>query len=447
MQLKGIITLLLFVLSVNSVWSQTKIIGSVKTVEGQPLSGASIVLNQVKGTVSDESGQYQIDVDKESQSVVIQFRMLGYATIDTVITDLKDFAVVDVMMDAVVFDQPTIVIQADRFDAFDQESWRILDIEMYKGKLLVLYLKAGDRILEMFTPEGISMQRSIVTESCNSIFVSCMGGLHLVGEERCVEYAVMGNRLSPQKEYARLMYDKSMAPCMQKKSDHIVLRYWSEHNKKAKFVKYQDQELTVLHEIYDELSATTAQSYYREIIGKYNFFTNNPKEGAIDEGIPRENIIVDGSWSGDLLELAINNDLHFMIAYYLGVEARPLDIEEIVWKDRLYIFDVVNEKVLRLGEEEKSTKEYNVPNWDWDKKFELIIDNVVDQLYLFKNKRELYAVDFKDGICQLSMVDQLQLADRKAFGGALHDGWFYYYTLDIIEGMKSQVHRVKLTVE
>ena len=421
--------------------------GTVGATDGTPLVGASVAISESYGAVTDLIGEYDLILDATADSVQVQYRMLGYALLDTVLVYSDKDINLDVVLTPISYEQPTIEITADGFNAFQNEQWRILDIDVHEGRLLILYLKGMSRYIELFSENGLSIQKSELKTPYREIFNSCMGGLHLVGEDRCVEVSMEADGLRPVKEYGRLMFDKSLTPCMYKNDEYTILKYWFNHNKKARYFKYQNEELTVLKEIFDELSASTAQSYYRDIISSYYYYTNNPQEGAIDLGIPRENIIVDGSWSGDLLELAINNDLHNQIAYFLNVEARPLKLKELSIDDTLYIFDVVNESVLMYHDSLDSIKTYSAPDYIWSKSFELMIDAFDNTPYLLQDKQVLYELSFVNWDCRAVAVNSERQADEKMFGAQIYNNVLYYYTTDRVDAMKSSVYKVAIEIQ
>jgi len=70
-----------FALLINNNFGQSQIQGTVKDLKGKPLPYVNIFIeNTYKGTTSNEDGQYELNISKTGNYVIV-FQFLGYKTL------------------------------------------------------------------------------------------------------------------------------------------------------------------------------------------------------------------------------------------------------------------------------------------------------------------------------------------------------------------------------
>ena len=128
-------------------FGQSQIQGTVKDLKGKPLPYVNIFIeNTYKGTTSNEDGQYELNISKPSNYVIV-FQFLGYKTLTK---ELKIESLphrLDVVMEEEIIDLKEVVI-----DSQENPANRIIRAAIAKRKF---YLEKLDAFTADFYSKGV----------------------------------------------------------------------------------------------------------------------------------------------------------------------------------------------------------------------------------------------------------------------------------------------------
>jgi len=204
-------------------------------------------------------------------------------------------------------------------------------------------------------------------------------------------------------------YEKTIDHFIFTNSDFSIAEEWALHNKKLtmSIIDNKTFERSPFYQSFDEESFTRSNSVYREIIGLYFKFAQDKELNLLGPGMVGENIITDGTWSGDLFELVIADTIQEVYNYYKSIHSRNIDVSTEIKDGKLYILDDLKRSIsiYDLNSETISQNPIKIKipsqivSGDFqatNQKDELVIRSDDNYFYFDINTHEFYEVTFDD---------------------------------------------------
>ncbi|RLD51675.1 MAG: hypothetical protein DRJ05_18185, partial [Bacteroidetes bacterium] len=193
-------------------------------------------------------------------------------------------------------------------------------------------------------------------------------------------------------------FKKLIKPCVFQSKNHIVIEQSSNYEDTFVFNKYHNQQKSFLaikkndtistpvYSVFDKNAYQLSQSYFNQIISKYNQITP-----------PEANIIQNGSWDGDMLRLADSLIIFELVSWYLKVESQPVICSSFSYGNLFLIFDVTNDVLVKFNDK--------LQIQDTLLLFTKESPNQFNEFWQDKNNEDIYAVKQKLGIYYLRKIN------------------------------------------
>jgi len=432
----------------NITFAQNILIeGRITDQASVPLIGATIQIDDGVGTVSDTEGNFKIENLALQEKYRLVIRMIGFATIDTtIIHPLENKIDLNIKMNAVNYETPLIEITGSGFNAFKYSKWKIVDFQFYEDQLLILHISRRKYRIGLYSLSGLKIDEVKLKEKYSQLFKSCKNGFHLIGDINCVELQIVDSKITKTKPYKKTVFEKLLKPCILKVDDELVFQEFSKHNKKVKYYKFAAPSKPILiKEIFDQQGAKYSQEVYNEVIREYYGELVNPEtEGGINEGVQADNVIANGEWAGDLKDLIINNKMHFLVSNYQNLETAEIPILEFKYDNHLFLLDFHHKKISKVNIRNLKSEEFEILNFNWNKKSKILKDKKSNQVYLLVKKKELFALEFNANSCVLIPHSKIKLEGSYAEGIKIYDNQLFYHSSVDANNRKSKLYKVKL---
>ena len=124
----SVVFLLLFINTTVLLSQNITLAGEIYSKSNYPLVGATISIDENRGTTTNEEGQFKLSIPSEKQEVNLQIRMLGFEPLDTIVKVQKNIYL-QIKLQEKVYEQVEIVVQESKNSALDVQPWTILDIK------------------------------------------------------------------------------------------------------------------------------------------------------------------------------------------------------------------------------------------------------------------------------------------------------------------------------
>lgn len=402
--------LLLSLIFITSAYTQDNFI-----LNGQVIGEDSLVLQDVlvysdsgASSITNEKGVFTLTLS-EMDSVSLHFKYLGYEDKDTLMMlDGLSESFINISLTRSNFDLPEITISEKQVNLFDKKDWVILSFEIYESNFFLLALEDNKTYLYRATLNGIFTAKTEVDKASESLHLSALGGLHLIGKKKCQQIEFREGNLEFVNAYPRSKFDKLLSPALAKIGDTVIFEQYGVHNKSIQYFYYKNQEEVLLYNVYDEAATKGGHQYYKEIIQLYHRTVNTQDPNDIDYGMIRTNIISEGIWNGELVDLAISYGLMVKIMYYEHIVCSEINSSAFMIDDRIYIFDRTELELAVFNENLQLEKAITLDNKLWEKhKNNLLQDRVTQEVYLVSKKRKLSQFSLNKNLVHLDYVVQL----------------------------------------
>jgi hypothetical protein len=419
--------------------------GEIYSKSNYPLVGATISIDENRGTTTNEKGQFKLSVPSEKQEVNLQIRMLGFEPLDTIIKVQKNIYL-QIKLQEKVYEQVEIVVQESKNSALDVQPWTILDIKSLGEHLYLLWYESGNRYIGKVNQTGVILEQYELEERFNQLFISCSGRLYALNDEKALEVALMEDQMYLLKTYELDQFETFVQPCLINNSDGHLFREYTQHNKRVIYYQYDEKkEKKVVHQVYDEDAQKVARAYYNDVISMYYYFTENPEENAIDEGAVRDNAIVEGTWDGDLQDLIINNAIHEAASYYMNVEAKPIDVKEFFQNGYFFIVDPVNQQLWSYSSSAPTKfKAIKLEGMNWEEAYNIFYNPQTSKVY-FELDEQLFEFSKKNrSTYTLDYVQDLTTKGHFPRGFQIIQNNLFYYAQMHPNRPTTKLHKVRL---
>lgn len=441
--MKQVLLILLLGISLNGFSQKINIHGTILSENQIPIVGATIQINERQGTATDEFGDFDLIIEQSKVEQLFKIRMLGYEDLDTLIEINRTLVYFEVVLKREASPLTPIEITTDNINLFSDIKWNILDFCFLEDKYFVLSYIKNKRKLFVFSESGNIICQKVIESKSNNLLLSCENRIHLFGPSDYAEIFMVQDSiiLVP---YEKSLFDNLINKCAVVNNGEYIFKELSDHNKRANYFNYPEAgKPKLIKEIVDVKANKVSNSYYRQIISLYNRTVENPGENDIAYGMMQTNIIAENEWSGDVKDLIISNGLHMLVAYYLNVECREINLFEFSINDMLLIFDLNNRVLYQIDLEKDKVYEINLDEIENSKKCQIIKDQANDNLYLINKNKEIYKLAINEQSVAKTPLLQLR-SDDIIFSKFQIINHVLFYTTRKVEKPLARMNKIDL---
>jgi hypothetical protein len=351
-----IFALLLFsLLSINTIAQQSVfVMGNVDNLQNVNIK----IQESSFGTVTNEKGEYGLQIFLSDQTTSIQYSRIGYQ--DTIIyvhpkRIKSDTIVINISLKEIDYSLEEVIITSQS-EFFKLTNTTISDLEFLNTDIILLTTKNHKSELLIINEGGEILLRHVLKEIYHEIHKDCFGQFELIGKDSCLQfhYEQADTLLHVIDKFSTIEFYEKLEHCLLEINNCYVFssKIFQEnsffadkfHRKKVDyfFININDSivKRTLLHSFFDKDAFQNAQSIFNEIVSTY--YRTTPDI---------ENIIVAGAWDGNLLKLINdNNELFNLISWYQKIESKPIKIEAFKVKDNILLINQTDEKILKYDQ-------------------------------------------------------------------------------------------------
>lgn len=389
--MKYILTLIFLISSISCTFSQQmQIFGNITDLQGIPLAGATINYKVNQGTIADKNGNFYFETEAET-SLKLTIRFIGYETLDTLLNIENDKQLfLNFKLKQQLTELPNIEITAAYQNIFEDYKHHIVDFTILNDIIYLIIQKESNTYLSRANLKGVIIEENKLDGGYKSFHNSCLGGIILVGNNYCAELHVLNGKILITNEFSIEYFDKYITPCKLQKNETLIFKGISRHNKKIDYFRFfEDQNPHIIYTIHDKDGEKVSQSYFRDLLAIYYSHAETVNINDIDYGFERDNIIADGSWSGDIQDLIITNLTHEYALQYQALGMTEVKSDLFVVDNEIFILDELNESIVRVNEDLKTASK--VDDFVQNRNINIISDYENETYFQIDNT--LYAIN------------------------------------------------------
>jgi hypothetical protein len=309
----------------------------VKSSDNTFISSAHLTLDNKEHYISNQNGE--IRLLSSNKNLAIQISHIGYATLDTVLntTDIQSFTLI-LRESSYTIDPVTI---SDQQRLFEKNKWAITDITYHDYGFVVSASEKSKKYIYLFDKDGIQILKESTKFKHQTIEQGLKSGhFHLMNNKEGQEIMVSTDTIIFLSKSPIEKYEKTLLHYKYTNNNYTIAEEWSQHNKKfiLSVIDNKSYKRTPFYQSFDQESFIRSQSVYREIIRLYyrDCHKLNPlwKPGDISD-----NIIADGTWSGDLYDLIVSDTIQEVYNYYKSIYVKEISVSTAVKRNSLFVLD------------------------------------------------------------------------------------------------------------
>ena len=337
--MKSILISILFIFLQTVLVSQKSqnILIEIRSIEDVVIPSAHLILDAADHYISNKKGQIQIH--STSNLLEVQISHIGYIELDTTI-NIKQNQVHTIFLksSSYIIDPVTI---SDKQRLFEKNNWSITDITYHEYGFVVSATENSKKHIYLFDKNGVQILKTRTKFKHNSIIHGLkIGHFHLMNNIAGQEIMVSTDTIIFLNIEPIETYEKTLDHFKFTNSNYTIAEEWAAHNKRFTLSIIDNRTFTKepFYISFDEENYKRSQSVYREIIGLYfkDSYKANPlaKPGDISD-----NIVQDGTWSGDLVDLLVTDTIQEVYNYYKSLYCQEVAVSTKVTNDQLFILD------------------------------------------------------------------------------------------------------------
>lgn len=401
-----------------SGWSAAQTIkGLVVDADEKPVEFAEI-FDTISGTktISNQSGFFELEI---SGSCALEISHPLY------VTEFFKLSDSDITNEVKVYSLNEriqlvegVTITSERMETVvDQRNINVVDYLPFDNALLVLKSHKGKRLLSIEGQDTTYRTLEIGKLKPKEIFLDCFENIHLLSHDSSYQIT-LDTTVSIVARSSIKEFDYLVKPCVADYDHSRVFGNFSDHNKKYTLTSINDETKAKEHflHIYDKIGKSVARTCYYEIIGRY--FAVTPEH---------ENIIKDGAWSGDVMELpSLDHHLDRMIAWYVNVRATELNVQSFQHNNLLFNVDQYSDSI----------RVYNELNQlIYSEKHDFFKSKRVHDVLLDRTTGALYEQFIENGVYSVRQISMDERAIPKSLkldevpfckNIQIHNDWVYF---------------------
>lgn len=251
--------------------------------DGLPLANLSV--NGQPAATSDTSGQYRLRLDQLPAEITCTY--IGYKAKSVYLTresfqarQDQSFAL-HFRMQPDVHDLSVVTVSAPRIRVLhDDAAEYVIDFEFVDERMVLLIKSGKDYLVRLTDGADQPLQELAIDFVPDRLHKSCLGGIHVVGEQTCRELLFRGETVDSSIAYPKRIFRQLIEPCVAFTGGAYVLKRHYGFNQQVRYVRFDSLQgrPVLLAEISDMRTATLAEGMIGNIIASLK---NAPNASAI----------------------------------------------------------------------------------------------------------------------------------------------------------------------
>ena len=343
----------LMFLGVNSATGQNiSINGSITDTNGASIMAANIYFSNEYGGYSDEIGAFNFQIPsillKNGKSFQIIATFIGFEndTITLLYEGQKKFKL-DFSLNHISYLLESIVISDAPIVSYKNNAQFVLDFEFFKDGLAILS-KEDNRYLISFQNEaGKIITSKTLPIQAQELKLSCLGDLHAVGELEGCQLHFVFEKWQIVDQYSKEAFNQNILPCKLKTEiGEYVFEHFRNFNQSIYYELYTSNgELLWNHHVYNEAQSKATYDHFRSVLRAYYSAVLNPDEFNVNAGFTVDNVLEEGTWGGDLLDLVVDNNTQEAVSYFKNIVIQPIYAPLFIHRGEVVILDHLNNEL------------------------------------------------------------------------------------------------------
>jgi hypothetical protein len=418
--------LLLFLMNGALIIAQSgSIIGRVVDDSGIDVSSV-LVISGDSHAVTDEQGVFNLSyLNSVNDSIQISFSSIGYEDLDTLVSVRNALTITLKQKDYVL---PEVELVSKK-NLFAKDDWVILDYIVREDGFTVLASEVNTKFLYVYDDKGEFITKQKTDRQYTRFHRSCLGKLHLIGTKYCNEIDYKNDNFILSKPYSVDQFEGFLEPCIYKFGNYPLNKVLTDNNKKVNYFTYRDKKQVGVFEVKDDYAIEAAKEKYYDILSKYKrtVQTNQFDSTAINKGFAPDDILQDGSWSGNLFDLIISNKLMEDISYFIYVEQQPIPVAEIFLEEDYYVLNLKEKVATEIRQAPlESGKSMSLSGQAWDNYLDVLNDLDTGTAYILDKEKALHRISVNKESLQTQKVVGYQENGFFIKNRKLDNGTCYY---------------------
>jgi hypothetical protein len=427
---KSFLFLCFLFIHASTIYAQQKLRGKIVSNTRESVQRAVIRnINSGSIAVSDAQGYFEIMVTSTDTLKIT------HVNFEQKIHVVNNESKVQIELIARNRELNEVAVTSERFKSvLDRENENILDFVFHQGKLVTLVKEQKKYKIKLFHEQQERVY-DLPFEKPEGFYQDFYENLYVVAKDSA--YLVsLGMFLGVIAAYDLDKLDREVKPIAFDSKYTLITEQLTVMNKRYELVKIVKPEFNkeIIYESIDDIGAEGAAGQYQKIICSYYSCTS-----------PTENVIENNAWDGNLLSLAVTNDLLEEISWFLTTDAKEVNIQSKTYHNSLVVFDFNELQVLQVnvfGEKAYDVRLTGIPEKEREK---LLV--LKDQ-----TKNEFYVYNPNEAVVQIGKINlesgetnQVLRLSEVTFPEKLvvEDGWLY-----VLESNKNgfkKLYRLKLS--
>lgn len=312
-----------------------------------------------------------------------------------------------------------VVVSSEKYQLLYEENNEFV-IDYYptpKNNILILSKIGKSRFLKLLDENSSPQQEILLSINPTELFLDAMGNFHVVTKDSAYQLH-LSDTLTLLKGISSEVFQKNISNLLAVDKNAFYQNY-SEHNQLFTIESISKQNgKKEIYRTFDKVGYGGARYSSNKMIRYY-----------LDSVPEWRNVILLGTWSGDLFELIDPLDKKLLEMYgWYKITALPLKVSAFGMLDNLVILDNVKNNILQLDYETFEIVHTSVPQFELSRHY--YFDYFYDALYTYAIKKgitEVFKIDIGTGetISIAQLTDVLLPRNIK-----VSNKWVYFTVLD-----------------
>lgn len=313
--------------------------------------------------VSDENGLVRLLYSDMADNLSLSTSHVSFESLDTIIDSRLEFH--QILLERRLLQTDTISIATNR-SFVGRTDILIKGVKVIDNSVHLLYSKSNMDFLSHYNGEGLLLY-SMKFDYRTTWIDKRLGSdrLYVKQGNNILEIVAQVDQYHVVARHSSKTYDDQRDIVIVDKNS-MYRQVFTDLNQSFRLVRI-DRETFEPKDVYSFTNSeglTTAQYYERKIISEYRRSISTNDSSRVDYGFAIDNKLEDPNWDGDLLDLAISNDLVRMIGYQKHINIKLPLVRYAVAGNRVYfthpynhelvVVDLIGNESSRIALDQKS---------------------------------------------------------------------------------------------
>lgn len=322
----------------------------------------------------------------------IVVKKYNLASLDYVIESLQDTIKITFNLLPKIQEINQIVLSYERQKKIaGEENENIIDYYFYPESNAYLIIKSSKGEYYLEKKIGAFSVNWLLNFKPKSLFLDVLGNTHIVSKDSVYQIWI-DDSLNYISVIPIFVFENRIKPLIYKNSNFLFYQNYSNHNQCFELTKTDSSNRPkIISKSFDKVSFNVANSEYNEIIKLYYLETTS-----------LNNVIINGSWNGDIKDLGETAELLNKIVWYSKIRSKPIDCQSFGMIDCLIVLNLFENKIEKFNLNGDFLGVIKLTSLDLKDKI-LIYDYFFDAIYIFgilNEEKLLFKINIESGTLQ-----------------------------------------------